>query len=265
MIKELKTMPNTAHKNKLLFDFYQNIKNGTEVLSIEDVEVAIKTMELAKEQLRLKEQKRICEANVRANKKILNGKVLYLPKNQKTLYANAFRGNEEIVKVVLNEGLKEIGEYAFAGCTNLREVVFPKNRLVLRRGSFKECTSLTEIYIPDIANICPQAFMDCKSLEIVTLPGFVSHIYSEVFKNCLSLHTVNFEGQRPSCFYYGGVHFFPRVFQNCNSLEFIELPIGAVFDQKTFLNCKNLKEIYVNDKWRYPRKLEGCKAEIIFL
>lgn len=254
-------MPNNTPKTNLLFDFYQNIKNDTEVLSVEDLEVAIKTIELAKEQLKENERKRI----IKSSKELSNGKVLYLPKNQKTLYSNAFSGNEEIVKVVLNEGLKEIGEYAFAGCTNLREVVFPKNRLVIRRGSFKGCTSLTEIYIPDIANICPQAFMDCKSLEIVTLPGSVSNIYSEVFKNCFSLHTMNFEGQRPSCFYYGGVHFYPRVFQNCNSLEFIELPIGSVFDKKTFLNCKNLKEIYVNDKWRRTRKLEGCKAEIIFL
>ena len=133
-------MPNNTPKNNLLFDFYQNIKSGTEVLSIEDLEVAIKTMELAKEELKINEQKRINESELNVNKELPNGKVLYLPKNQKTIYADVFRGNEEIVKVVLNEGLKEIGEYAFAGCTNLREVVFPnmpKIKLIIKKWNMK--------------------------------------------------------------------------------------------------------------------------------
>ena len=75
-------MPNNTPKNNLLFDFYQNIKSGTEVLPIEDLEVAIKTMELAKEELKINEQKRINESELNVNKELPNGKVLYLPKNQ---------------------------------------------------------------------------------------------------------------------------------------------------------------------------------------
>ena len=77
-------MSEISSKNKLLFDFYQNIKNGNEVLSVEDLEVAIKTMEFAKEKLKEREQKRIRQAELeelksKAQKSNLNGKVLYLP------------------------------------------------------------------------------------------------------------------------------------------------------------------------------------------
>ena len=50
-------MPDTSSKNKLLFDFYQNVKNDNEIFTIEDLEVAIKTLELAKEELKNREQK----------------------------------------------------------------------------------------------------------------------------------------------------------------------------------------------------------------
>ena len=107
-------MPDTSSKNKLLFDFYQNVKNDNEIFTIEDLEVAIKTLELAKEELKNREQKRIREAELEELKNknensVLNGKVLYLPKNLRRLKDNAFRGNEEIVKVVINEGCTEIG------------------------------------------------------------------------------------------------------------------------------------------------------------
>ena len=255
-------MPNNTPKNNLLFDFYQNIKSGTEVLSIEDLEVAIKTMELAKEELKINEQKRISESELNANKELPNGKVLYLPKNQKTIYADVFRGNEEIVKVVLNEGLKEIGEYAFAGCINLREVVFPNNRLILRRGCFKDCISLKEIHISEVSNICPSAFENCTSLEKVFIPNSVSNIYGKAFKNCNALKEVTFEG---SWHYYRYCAMFSRAFENCFSLESIELPYNCGISDNTFLNCRNLKTIYIHTDWRFKRKLEKCSAEIINL
>lgn len=256
-------MPDTSSKNKLLFDFYQNVKNDNEIFTIEDLKVAIKTLELAKEELKNREQKRIREAELEELKNknensVLNGKVLYLPKNLRRLKDNAFRGNEEIVKVVINEGCTEIGEYAFEGCINLKEIIFPKNKIMLRRGCFENCISLKEVNISEISNICPGAFENCMRLEKVFLPATISNIYTGVFKNCRRLHTVKFEKYNANC-----VSIYSKVFENCFSLETLDLPEICSVDTKAFLNCNKLKMVYIHNKWHYVRNFEKCDAKII--
>lgn len=258
-------MPNNTPKNNLLFDFYQNIKSGTEVLSIEDLEVAIKTMELAKEELKINEQKRIQKLELeklRNAKPKTDGKIIYLPNNLRKLNANAFKGDEEIVKVFINKGLTEIGPSAFEGCTNLREVVFPSNSIILRRGCFKDCSSLKEIFIPQINTIGPSAFENCLMLEKISLPATISNIYSKAFKDCTSLKEVCFRKYQYR--WWGTI--FGRAFENCIFLETIELPLGlGMYNEKTFSNCVNLKTIYVHENWNSRRKLDNCPAQIINL
>ena len=246
-------------KRKALFDFYQNIKNDIEVLSIEDLEIAIKTIELAKEEMKIREQQRIraTELDVLEKKeqKDVPG-VVYLRDNLKRLPERAFEGRKDITKLEINKGLTEIGEYAFAGCENLREIVFPDNRIILRRGCFKDCTSIKEVDIPDVANICPEAFENCISLKKVVFPWTISNIYSRAFKNCRSLEQVSFK-KRIS--YY--ISIFPNVFENCISLKTIELPKNTWFDSKSFTNCSNLKTIYTHRA--YHKKLEKCDAQYV--
>ena len=257
-------MPDTAKKNKLLFDFYQNIKNDIEVLSIEDLEIAIKTIELAKEEMKIREQQRIraTELDVLEKKeqKDVPG-VVYLRDDLKRLPERAFEGRKDITKLEINKGLTEIGEYAFAGCENLREIVFPDNRILLRRGCFSNCTSLQKIDIPNIVNIGPAAFKNCISLETIILPIDISNIYREAFKNCRSLKHVIFKGAYLA-------RTFPRVFENCISLEKIDIPDGLFLDIETFKNCKNLQEIHyrrARGRWNNEDKFENCNAKITYL
>ena len=254
-------MSNQSPKTDVLFEAYKNIKSGTEILSIEDLEDVIKTMEIARDGLKEKEQRRLQEVELEELKKKecnlnTNEKVLYLPKEQKRINSNEFKNNQEITKVVINRGLTEIGEYAFLGCTNLREIVFPDNRIILRRGCFKDCTSIKEVDIPDVANICPEAFENCISLKKVVFPWTISNIYSRAFKNCRSLEQVSFKTRIS---YY--ISIFPNVFENCISLKTIELPENTWFDSKSFINCSNLKTIYTHRT--YHKKLEKCDAQYV--
>lgn len=260
-------MPDTPTKNKLLFDFYQNIKNDTEILTVEDLEIAIKTLELAKEELKNREQKRLREDTLKElknkdNNSKFNGNVIYLPKKLKSLNPNAFKDNEKIVKVVINNGCTEIGEGAFEGCVNLREVVFPQNRILLRRRCFKDCTSLREISIPNIANICPGAFENCQSLQRVSLPSTLSNIYSKAFKNCRLLSDISFAEKRSS--YWETVSVYPGAFENCISLEKLEIYKGRI-DKKAFINCSNLRKIYNHYPWHDNIKFEKCDAKVVYL
>ena len=254
-------------KSKTLFDFYKNIENGTEILSYEDLEAAISTMEMAKEALKKREQKRIRQAELDEIKSLdksssLCGKVLHLQEGLKAIDAFAFRNNKEIVKLVINEGLKQIGAYAFEGCSNLKEIVFPKNGILLRRGCFKDCTALKEIKIDDVSNIGPEAFINCTSLETLSLPATVSNVYSEAFKNCFSLKNVIFTKSKTN-YYYGCV--FSRAFENCTSLEAIELPPYLHFSETAFVNCSNLKTITARGRMHRYREFEKCDAMIKYV
>ena len=210
-IGDPKTMPNS--KNKILYEIYEKIRNSPNLFSAEDLDIAIESMKLAQLDMKERERRRLQEQEVEEN-------ALYLPRDQRTLYPNVFKGNTEITAVVLNEGLKEIGEYAFAGCINLKKIIFPQNRIMLRKGCFQDCESLQEVYIPSVSNIGPCAFKNCIALEKVSLPANVSSIYSRAFENCCNLREVTFERDlsRHHCDIYS------RAFHNCPSLETIEWP-----------------------------------------
>ena len=48
-------------KRKALFDFYENIKNGTEIFSAEDLDIAIESMKLAQLDIKERERRRLQE------------------------------------------------------------------------------------------------------------------------------------------------------------------------------------------------------------
>ena len=66
---------------------------------------------------------------------------------------------DQIKKVVIRNGILNVGEYAFYGCTNLEEVVFPSiytessgGQFYIRESAFDGCTSLKKISaLPDTA------------------------------------------------------------------------------------------------------------------
>ena len=56
-----------------------------------------------------------------------------------------FLSSKPLREICLPVGLKEIGDWAFAYCSNLKKVVLPKKDILLGRGIFKECEALTDI------------------------------------------------------------------------------------------------------------------------
>ncbi len=235
-------MADITEKRNLLLDLRQNIKDGIEGLSIEELDLAIHTLELAKDNQRERErrelQKKALLAQSQQSAPVEGGVVLVIPKGMKAVEANAYKGDTRIVRLLIEDGVTQIGEYAFEGCTNLREVMFPRTRIMLRKGCFKNCTSLKHVAIPDIANISPGTFENCTSLETVYLPSTISNIYSRAFKNCRALHTVT--TLKSKC-YYKTVRVFSHVFENCISLRNLEIHNGY-FDKKSFVNCPSLEK-----------------------
>ena len=74
-----------------------------------------------------------------------------------------------ITKVVINEGINDIGQMAFYELPNLTEVVLPESAVEIRDYAFKNCKSLTTINLEVVENICEGAFYGCSALENVTI------------------------------------------------------------------------------------------------
>ena len=72
----------------------------------------------------------------------------FLPNCIETIEQSAFMNCTELKKVVLNEGLKEIGPSAFEGCESLSDVNLPDSLENLYYYAFVGCKALKSITIP---------------------------------------------------------------------------------------------------------------------
>ena len=92
---------------------------------------------------------------------------------------------DEIKKVVIEDGVTTVGEYAFADCTNLEEAELSDAVTQIGARSFSECTSLKGIDIPDgVDDVGGAAFYDCGAIEQVTLGNSVRKIRGYAFFRC---------------------------------------------------------------------------------
>ena len=91
--------------------------------------------------------------------------------------------------------LERIGEYAFRACQSLNSIDLPSIKIVERCG-FCNCRNLFSVnFGKDLESIRAGAFMNCPSLECITLPlkdGMVSD--DNIFQRCGRLENVDLVG-----------------------------------------------------------------------
>ncbi len=103
------------------------------------------------------------------------------------LYLNG----EEIKDLVIPDGITEIKDYVFDGCSNLTSIIIPDGVTTIGKYSFQGCECLTDINIPDgVTTIEPSAFMNCRGLTSVIIPNSVKTIGSFSFYYCSSLASI---------------------------------------------------------------------------
>lgn len=75
---------------------------------------------------------------------------------------------QKIKKVIIEEGVTNIGKSAFRGCSELAEVHISKTVKKIGISAFQDCTALTQIDIPDSVNsVGSFAFIGCTRLTEV--------------------------------------------------------------------------------------------------
>jgi hypothetical protein len=189
-----------------------------------------------------------------------------------------------ITGVQIDEGITNIGDYAFYNCTALETVDIPDSVQSVGRYAFSKCTSLEDIdFIENVDYIGDYAFSECAfdSLDLpADMPEFGAGVFSKcnnlteitipegwtttgvnTFKECTNLTTVNLpesletvgDGSFSGCTNLSDVSIPEGVktigesaFKDCTSLEEIVLPEGLeTIGASAFYGCNSLAEINI--------------------
>lgn len=103
------------------------------------------------------------------------------------LVEGAYAQDESLISIVIPEGVTDIGEIAFYGCTNLREVVFPSSLRYIREEAFGD-SGIEEVILPSgLELVGEKAFFGCDALRKIEVPGKDTLIESDAFGCCDNL------------------------------------------------------------------------------
>lgn len=89
----------------------------------------------------------------------------------------------QIISVVVEDGITNVGSYVFRNCTNLTNVSLPSSVTEIGKDSFASCTSLENVTIPNgVTSIQSNAFSYCSNLTSVTFPESLKEIGDSAFR-----------------------------------------------------------------------------------
>ena len=144
--------------------------------------------------------------------------VVRIPSTVARIAKGAFRDNGHVEKVILPEGLTELDDEVFYGCTGLKEIVLPTTLLQIGYRVFTGCTALKTIN-----------FEDCVGLSNVGYDSFDGTAWlNEYVDNCIMINNIlyKYKGKGLSSLHvYNGVEIIgERAFADDNVLSSIYLP-----------------------------------------
>ena len=97
-----------------------------------------------------------------------------------------------ITKVIIQEGITEIGDFAFSGCDLMKEIAIPDTVTKIGSYAFCGCSSLDSVNIPDsVTRIGDYSFYECSSLNEVILPQYLREIDDYTFYGCNNLNYIS--------------------------------------------------------------------------
>lgn len=84
---------------------------------------------------------------------------------------------QRIQKVIIEDGVTSVGEYAFYKCTNASEAIIGEDTISLGDFSFAGCVALSRINIyGSLVSIGNNAFGSCMALQSIDIPRNVTQI-----------------------------------------------------------------------------------------
>ena len=112
----------------------------------------------------------------------------------------AFAGETNLREVGLPSGLRHIGLSAFAGCSNLVSMYIPENVTEIEAGAFAECVRLSTIAFTGqskLLTIGNEAFFACGKLRTIELPASLQSINGTAFIGTSELIAIRVQSGNP--------------------------------------------------------------------
>ena len=155
--------------------------------------------------------------------------------------------------VVIPEGVTEIGNMAFAGCS-IKNVEIPDGVVYIGRNAFYQ-SGIESVKIPQsVTMLDAEAFCNCGNLNNVLLPERVEQISGSAFKGCSALKSIVIPD--------GVTKIGPSAFSG-SGLESIVLPesVTSIGDH-AFQYCTRLESLELSDSVTDigVGAFQGCKA-----
>ena len=161
------------------------------------------------------------------------------------MYDYNYDGNGEtapwgdlITSAVLEDGVTNIGQWAFVNCVSLTAVTIPDSVASIGNNAFYNCSSLTGVTIPGgVTAIEADTFRECSSLRSVDIPEGVTVIRVSAFYGCGSLSSVVIPE--------GVASIGSAAFYNCTNLASVTIPSSVTsIGMEAFSYCENLTDVY---------------------
>lgn len=174
----------------------------------------------------------------------------------------AFFKSDDLTSVTIPDSVVQIGEEAFGECENLTEITIPHTVTSIGSAAFSN-TGLTSITIPDsMTSIGMGAFADSK-LTNIEIPNSVTEVGQNAFLRCRDLKSVVISegmteipwGMFLDCSGLSAIIIPENItsigysaFQGCTGLTEIKIPEGVSHIwPSTFQECSGLKRIVIPD------------------
>jgi len=166
---------------------------------------------------------------------------LYIEPGVTSIGEYAFAKCGELDEVVGGGGVKTIGKGAFAWCSKLKTITLPDGLTSIGNNAFESCHNLKEINLPNsIDNIGSWAFSDSGLDGPLTIPQGVSRIQSYSFSNCSGITSASFP--------LGLTTIETGAFASCGQLSNVSIHQGITsIKGGAFENCKSLKTFIVSE------------------
>ena len=169
---------------------------------------------------------------------------------------------DDIVTVVVDDGVTRIGSNSFYSCSSLTNVILSDTITSIGDSSFCECTSLISINIPDsTTDIGSYAFDSCSSLKNVTLSKSIISLGGRAF-GYTAIETIEIPKSLETCsevlrqgvwewsYVLDDVEYWLKggPFYCCENLETATFETGTTqIASSLFRGCTGLKEVEIPD------------------
>ncbi len=155
--------------------------------------------------------------------------------------ACAFNGLTKAVKIVLNDSVEVIGDYAFANTAQIDEIKLPANLKKIGKGAFNKAVSLEKINLNELTALTEigEATFEETALTAVITPSSLEIIAKNAFKNCQELTSLTLNNGLKTIGSYA--------FMGCESLSVIDTTTNSVqagsidLGNYAFANCEDLE------------------------